>query len=298
MRDRRRSRILLAVLVLVALLVLTVDYRLGDGGMISALQRGVVAVLGPVQEGLSAVTRPFASVGGEVADLWRLRSENRELREELEAERTARRSVEDLERELGDLRAQLDMRDELGLRTVGAQVIARPPAAFDWSVLLDVGRDHGVEPGMAVVDQGGLVGRVTEVASGNSRVQLVTSPSAGYGVRVAETGVEGLLSGQAADPLRMEVIDPEVAVEAEQEVVTRPFAGSRVPAGLPVGRTAAGLDPEEAAVRTVPVHPFADFTRLGVVQVVLTAPDHPDDLDGDDVDTLAEAAAGADGGGG
>src|SRR5688500_19032288 len=84
MPERRRSRTLLAGLLLIALLLITLDYREGGSGPISALQRGALAVFGPVAEGASAVVRPVGNFFSSIGELGSLRQRNAVLEAELE----------------------------------------------------------------------------------------------------------------------------------------------------------------------------------------------------------------------
>lgn len=282
MSDRRRNPTLLAVLVLIALLLLTIDFRQGRTGLVAAVQRGALTVFAPVQDGLATVLRPAGALTESVGELLSLRDDNAELRAQVEDLRTRRASERDLQRENAELRELLDMRARTDFDTVGAHVVARPPGSFEWSVLLDVGADDGIEPGMAVIDAEGLVGKIIEVTPRNARVQLLTSPDAGYIVRVADTGEEGLLSGRGAEPFQLEMLDPEAPVEAGAELVTRTFEGSTVPDGIPVGELEEPRDPVGGS-RFLSVRPYVDFTRLGFVQVVVDAPGQPEELRPDDL---------------
>lgn len=283
MPDRRPARSLLAVLALVSLVLMTVDYRQGEEGPIAGLQRGVLRVFAPLQEGLASLVQPIGGFVSALGELGSLREQNAALQEDLRELRERVVSEAELRRENAELRAQLEMRERLGFTTTGAQVVARPPNAFDWSVLLDIGADQGLRPGMAVINEHGLVGKLTDVTAGNARVQLLASPSAGYVVRVADTGEEGLLSGRGTRPLQLELLDPEAEVAAEAEIVTRSFQGSTIPDGIPVGVVVTGSDPDAPPGRFLSVRPYVDFTQLNIVQVVLDAPAHPGTLDPDDI---------------
>lgn len=274
---------MLAVLVLVSLVLLTVDYRQDGDGAVAALQRGVLAVFGPVQEGFAAAVRPVGSFFGSIGDLGRLREENVALSDELERLREQRVSIAELERQNSELRAQLAMRDELGFTTTGSQVIAQSPGVFEWSVLIDAGADNGLRQGMAVINDKGLVGKVVQVTPSNARVQLVSSPQAGYVVKIAETGEEGFLSGRGTRPYQLDMADAEAEVEPGVEVVTHAFEGSSIPQGIPVGEVEEHPQTEEAGGAVLSVRPYVDFSRLGVVQVVLDAPEQPTDLDPDEL---------------
>jgi rod shape-determining protein MreC len=272
---RRRSRTLVAVLVLISLILITIDYRQGEGGPITAIQRGALTVFGPVAEGFSAVVRPVSGFFGAIGDIGSLRDQNADLEtsiKELQAEALDRAG---LEAENERLRGMLNMRKRLGFTTTGANVIAQPPSALERTVLLDVGADNGLLPGMAVINELGLVGKLTEVTAKNARVELLTSPGARYGVRVAELGKIGFLTGSGADPFQLELLDLEVDVEAGAAVVTHLSALSTIVDGIPVGEVVGRRSAES---RFLEVRPYVDFTSLTTVQVVLDIPSTPADL--------------------
>lgn len=197
---RRRSRTLLSVLVLVSLILITLDYRQGDGGAVAAVQRGALAVFGPVAEGFGTVVRPVGNFFGAIGELSSLRRENAALKADNRELLEGQVAIADMQREIRQLQAQLGMRDRFGFTTTGARVIAQPPTSIERSVLLDVGAENGLLPGMAVINELGLVGKLTEVTSSNARVELLTSPTARYGVRIADSGEAGFLTGSGANP--------------------------------------------------------------------------------------------------
>jgi rod shape-determining protein MreC len=266
---------LLAVLVLVSLALLSVDYRQGDVGVVAAVQRGALTVFGPVAEGFATVVRPIGGALRSIGAVGSLGERNAALELEVRRLRREQQSWIDLQRENDELRAQVQMRRRLDVTTIGARVIAQPPSSVERSVLLDAGADSGLAPGMAVINELGLVGKLTEVTASNSRVELLTSPSAGYGVRIAASGEEGLLTGSGASPFQLEMIDPEVQASDGDEVVTLLFSGTSIPGGVPVGVvTGRGNDMS----RFLQVQPYVDFTRLAVVQVVTDFPQQPSRL--------------------
>jgi rod shape-determining protein MreC len=280
--DRRRPRTLLAVLVLAALVLVTLDFRQGDGGPLGALQNGALAVFAPVQDGLSSVVRPIAGFFSSIGQLGSLREENTALVEENAELRERQVSVADLQREIDELRALVGMREQTGFTTSAGRVIAQPPGTFSWSVLIDIGADQGVRRDMAVINAEGLVGKITEVSGGYARVQLAASPNANYAVRVAQTGQHGLLNGRGARPYQLQIYDdPDQPLPDDADVVTRAFQGTAIPDGIPVGRTVVD---GEAAIpgQFVDIAPAVDFNRLDMLLVILDVPQVPVDAGGDE----------------
>jgi rod shape-determining protein MreC len=283
--ERRRRRTLVGVLVLVSLLLITVDYRQGDEGALATAQQAAMSAFSPLQEGLGAVVRPIGGFVGSIGRLGQLREENAALQAELDALRTRAVSQADVERENAELREALRMGRRLELTTSAARVIGQPPGAFRWSVLIDIGSDNGVQRGMAVVSADGFVGKVTDVTATHARVQLVASPNAGYAVRVAATGQQGLVSGRGSRPLEMVILDdPEAVVEEGSEVVTRAFQGSSIPDGIPLGTVERAGEQGTERAQFLDISPYVDFSRLDVVLVVLDAPQMPVDLEPEEAD--------------
>jgi rod shape-determining protein MreC len=285
--ERRRRRTLLGVLVLVSLLLITLDFRQGDDGPLGRAQQVAMAAFSPLQDGVGAVVRPIGGFFGSIGQLGRLREENAQLEAELDALRSRAVAIADLERENEALREALNMSSRLELTTSAARVIGQPPGAFRWSVLIDIGSDNGVQRNMAVVNADGFVGKVTDVTATHARVQLAASPNAGYAVRIAESGQQGLISGRGSRPLEMFIIDdPEAVVPEGSEVVTRAFQGGSIPDGIPLGVVERrGAEGTERA-QFLDVRPHVDFGRLDIVLVVLDAPVMPVDLEPEEADDV------------
>lgn len=277
MYERRRARVLLSVLTLIVLALVTMDARAGDDSPLHRVRQGASTIFGPLQEGMSAVVRPFTLVTGEVSELLNLREENARLREELEEQRERRRVVADVTRENESLRDLLEVQRDLTatsdeFETITAQVIALAPSNFEWTVTLDVGDEQGVRRGMVVISGDGIVGRVVQAGPRVSRVLLAVDRSFSAAVRLARTGEHGYIEGGGTDPLRLQLLDPEADVRVGDEVVTSSYRNATFPDGLPVGRVDEVGEETGLLVRDVEVRPFVDFTQLTHVLVILRAP--------------------------
>lgn len=282
MFDRRRGRILLAVLTLVSLVLLTVDSRAGRTGPLAQVRDGVATIFGPVQDGVATVVRPVGGFFEGVGELFDLREENARLRARLEELEQRRRSFEDLVRENSNLRRLLDTRGTLRARDdayelLAAEVIALSPSNFEWTITIDVGSDHGVATDMTVMNGDGLVGRVVQVGPTVSRVLLAIDPNFAAAARVARTGENGVVEGADTDPLRLSLFDAEGEVETGDEVVTSAYENGTFPDGIPVGVAEVVAEPTSGEAREVTVRPYVAFTRLDAVLVVLRRPP-PTDL--------------------
>jgi rod shape-determining protein MreC len=272
----RRARAILALLLAASVVVITIDFRQRQGGPVDRLQRVAIAVFGPLQQGASAVVRPIGNLIGGVAHLGGLRSENRRLRAEVAELRAHERTYLDVLGENERLRGALRMARRCGCRTVGASVVARSGTNFQLSITVDAGANQGIARDMAVVDAGGLVGRVTQVTADYATVLLVTDPTSGVAATLASSKAPGIVKGRGEALLQFQPVRAGTAMQLGDAVVTRGYQGSVFPAGLPIG-VVERVDPAGAAslVPRVDVRPYAALGTLDVVAVVVDRPRPP-----------------------
>lgn len=267
---------MLLILTLLAVTLITLDAR-GVIALTSA-KEGAVDVLAPVRSGARWLTTPFRNAWNGITGYDDLRSENRELRAELERIRGEELSAENAVEELRRLKEQLGIEFIEDFDTQIARVTTGAYSNFDDHTLeLDRGSDDGLAVGNPVVTNGGLVGRLVQVSRTRSVVQLLTDPDLYVGVKLATTQQTGLGRGSGDDETFLvdrgiDVTDP---VEKGEVVLTGGFEDAIMPAGrsIPIG-VVSEVTPD-AASRTKILHVDfeVEFSQLDVVQVVLWTPD-------------------------
>ncbi|GLX08004.1 rod shape-determining protein MreC [Microbispora sp. NBRC 16548] len=186
------------------------------------------------------------------------------------------RRLEELERENARLRADLlaaRRTTPSPARADGYQVASAHVIGFgrDGTVTVDTGSDGGVDRDMTVFDGDGLVGRILRSGPGTATVQLATASGASIGARLEGSREVGLVTGvPERGLLRLSLLNPSAEVKPGDRVVT---LGSRdmrpyVP-DVPIGAVITVEPAPDALTRTALVRPFARFTALDLVTVVL-----------------------------
>ena len=278
LRSRARStRLLVVTLVSISLVTITVDYRQGDEGPLSAASEAALIVLTPLQEAVSKVTRPIGNFFSTLIRLPSIRHERDILAERvtaLEAELSTTQA--DLDR-LADLEALFQLRSGLGpkVETRAAQVIGNSVSNFEWAITIDQGTDAGITEDMPVISSGGLVGHVIRVGPSSSRVQLIIDPDSFVAGRLDLSDQTGLVAGQGTEDLHMDLVSPDVEVTPDERVLTAGYrlegvAQSLYPPNVLIGTVSRVLDEDSATEKFVTVRPAVDFSSLSLVLVVLS----------------------------
>jgi rod shape-determining protein MreC len=302
MRDHGRppSRGLLVLLLLACLTVITLDVHGGAHSPIAPLRTAVGAVVGPVEDATATALRPFRAVpeffhttSGLRDELTRLRAQNAALRARLSTGPYAGNRVAELQ---GLLRTSRDT----GYALVPAQVIAMGPAqSFGRTVTIDAGTSSGVFPDMTVVDNDGLVGRVVRADRSTATVLLIIDRESVVGGRLGSSMELGFLHGSGdvdgSGRLNLQLVDRSVTPSRGDVVVSwgsengRPYV-----AGIPIGRVdSVYSSPREQSTEAV-ITPFADFSSLDLVGVVVNPGTHSDRplIDAGRIDSASGAVQG------
>jgi rod shape-determining protein MreC len=272
--ETRRSRLLLAILVLGHLVA--ISNQVDGGGGASLLQRWLLSVLSPLQAAGAGLVRGVASGWTSYLGLRGVRQENRRLAErlrglELEAQQR-RQEAEEAQR----LRDLLGLQRVLPLPTMVAHVIARDGTPWYRTVTLDRGSADGVRLNAPVLSPDGVVGRVIARGRHAARVQLLLDEVSGAGARIERSRITGVVSGHGraglapSGDLAMKYV-PMLSDVVVGDVVVSSGLDRIFPPGLLIGRvrfvkTGAGLFKE------ILVAPSARFDSLEEVLIVTAAP--------------------------
>jgi rod shape-determining protein MreC len=267
-RDTRRTRLVLATLLALALALLAADYLRGS----AQLRSTSGAVFGTAARAVQSVTNPMngllrrgSTSGASGRSASALQAELVRLRAQLNGGQLT-------PSEQARVAALLRLPGRGRHRVVGADVIGTGHGASQ-TVTLDVGRRAGIRPDTTVLNAAGLVGRVTSVRRWTCTVLLATAKTAVVGVRVTGSGQLGWVTGVASTAngtgaLRLRVVGAGHSVVPGERLVTfasvggRPYIG-----GVPVG-VVTQVQAGRGTAQTAQVRPFANFSALGVVAVV------------------------------
>ena len=194
-----------------------------------------------------------------------LYDQNQELRRELQKMKAWKEAAVQLEQQNAKLLAQNQVRLDPKLTSVSGVVMADSGSPFRQSVILNVGARDGIVDGWATMDGLGLVGRISGVGQGTSRVLLLTDASSRIPVTIQPSGQRAMLVGDNSPAPPLEFIEAPEQVRPGDQVVSSGDGGV-FPAGLLVGQVALGTD------NRLRLRMAADYERLDFLRVLRSHP--------------------------
>jgi rod shape-determining protein MreC len=264
---RPRSSAYLFLAVVVAQLVLVsaqVTTRAGTP-LLQAIAFGMVA---EVQRAGSAVVQGVFGVWTGYIDLRGVRAENERLARELGAARIALQRERALAQRSRNLQELLDLRSQLTLETIAADVIAAAATPEFRTITIGKGTQAGLRPDMAVLAPSGVVGRVIVPSARAANVQLLIDRNAAAGAIIERSRAQGIVVGRGDGLLRLEYVTGSADIRVGDTIVTSGIDGI-YPKGFAIGRIEK-VERSGGAYRAITVVPAVDFSRLEEVLVVLT----------------------------
>jgi rod shape-determining protein MreC len=221
-----------------------------------------------VQRGSSMMVSSVRNVWGGYIGLRDVRHENAELKRQLAEARIALQEQRALADRARGFERLLNLRAELTLDTVAANVIAAGATPDFRTVTLDKGTRNGLASDMAVIAPAGIVGRIVTPSALASKVQLLIDRNAGAGALIERSRAHGVVVGTGNDQLRLENVGEIADIVAGDTVVTSGLEGI-YPKGFVIGRVAS-VEKSGSSYKSIVVRPAVDFSSLEEVLVVTT----------------------------
>jgi rod shape-determining protein MreC len=173
--------------------------------------------------------------------------------------------VVDLEKQNQELQKLVNYARAQNGETITATVMGRSVDHWWEQLIIDRGRNQGIQPGYVVSAPGGLVGRVVNVTDNTSRVLLISDPVSKIGVKIVRSGALGYVRGSKDKPAVMEFFDKVPEVQPGDNIVTSEVS-FLFPPGFPVG-TVDTVDLEKSPAPEVTVQFSVPFEYLEWVVV-------------------------------
>ena len=257
--DQVRDWVLLAVLLVTALFTM---YQQNDP-LVRALRADVLQLTARVESGFAWAGR-YVRALEENSDL---REQNIELSSAVARSRAARVQNE-------RLRKMLALRDTSEFPLIAARIISKDITRQRNLLTLDVGTRDGVEAGMPVLNEQGILGKVVLASERYARVMPYLNTDFRLPAKVLPIQAEGIVrwEGNRSDRLLLEQVVKTEPVEAGQLVVTSGHSGV-FPPGRSIGRVDSVMSRPGRNELLIYLTPSASVDRADFAFVMRTNPD-------------------------
>lgn len=171
-----------------------------------------------------------------------------------------KRTIDELKQENRQLRTLLHYNKSLEKAFITARVISNIGGAYAQTLLLNRGALSKVRPGLAVIDERGLLGRIVSVSANSSRVLLLTDSNSSIPAMIQETNQPVILNGDGSNNPILTFLSYRYAPKIGNTIITSGYGGA-LPPGIPLGKVIS-------ITRPFKVKLFAEIPESPYVRIV------------------------------
>ncbi|MBI4836519.1 MAG: rod shape-determining protein MreC [Candidatus Abawacabacteria bacterium] len=191
------------------------------------------------------------------------------LKSENERLKTTLAEISLLAKENDLLRSQLSIQKKHERSLALAHIIGEKPGSFSRFLVLDIGTNQGLRPGLPVVVNNALVGKIEKVSEHSAEMSLLTDPNSVFYSYLQSTKTKGLIKGTIGlGILHLTQIPKNATITRGDNVFT---TGQELENfnDILIGSVTEDISSDQDTYLTLLVRPNVDTQNLDSVFVVL-----------------------------
>lgn len=243
---------------------------LGLGGYFNQISNMVLNPVTGTMEWIYIRVQAVSDLINSPDDLTELQAHNLELKAEIAELQSEIIQYQENQKDYEIISALLDFAtEELQNEYMTALVIARDSSPFLRYIIVNKGSDDGILRGMPVVNEQGLIGRVSSVATNAARIQLITDPASNVNVVIQPNNVAAVVSGSVTGELSVEMIAQDAVINPDDIGLTMGI-GSNFPGDIVVGAITSVRKQATALFQEATIESRVDFDSLKLVLIIVS----------------------------
>ncbi len=252
----------LTVISIFTLSFLLVFFSKSDLYLINGIKNISNSVIIPITKVISAPVNVFSNFVDEYKKFSSLKFENKILQEEIIRLKKWQTLAIQNSRENKVLKKLLNATDNNLTLVKTASLINRNDTIYSKLINLNAGYDDKIMKNMSAINERGLVGKVIDTTSNNSRVILLTDPNLSISVKSVSDGIFSLLTGHGDGKYLVSSFVKENKMPRLGDIVVTSGTAQIFPVDLLVGKVA------KVEKNRFFVLPFVDFKNIDYLQIV------------------------------
>lgn len=237
------------------------------------LRGAATDAVAPAGEASAAARAGSQSLFAGIAGYINAGRQNAELHREMEIARIRLAEAEAVRAENARLKGLLGLRESEAKPVAVARIVGSSATSGRRHAYIGVGAANGVRPGMPVLSERGVIGRVLETGRSSARVLLLTDSESVLPVRRATDNVIAFAEGRGDGLLRIRLVNLGVNPLKVGDLMVTSGAGGYYRPGVAVAVIAkitpdggiARLVAEPGATNYVAIEPIAQFAAVEVL---------------------------------
>lgn len=224
----------------------------------------------PMQNGLTYLKNKVSGNSTFFTDINNLKNENQELKEENSRLEQSLRELENIKTENETLKEYLGLTEKYGeYKTVPAYIINKDISNYSKTIVINIGKNDGIEEKMTVIADEGLVGHVISVTDNTAKVRTIIDTSSSISCLMSTNKDSIVCKGTLDSNSELKAMYiPTDANLVQGDSVETSGLGGIYPKGIHVGTIKKIVNTKNITDRYALVETAVDFSKLNTVLVI------------------------------
>ena len=266
------ARVKMTLFACISIALLLVDARMNT---LPAVRKVVGTALYPLQMAALLPRDAIYGAGDYFSTVSSLEKQVRDLkRQQIQAAQSLQQAQLQAQ-ENAQLRRLMEAREHIPVKSMLAEVLYDARDVNSRKIILDRGTQQGMQLGLPVIDNQGVVGQVTRVFPFTSEVTLLTDKDQAIPVQLLRNGLRSVAYGRGkAGNMELRFTAPNADIQVNDIVVTSGLDGI-YPAGLAVARVSQVENSAGGSFGGVICQPLAGIQNNTQLLVLMSTADIP-----------------------
>ena len=261
---------ILGIVITVILLILIVVFSNGESN-VSFFENAASKLVMPIQNGLTYLKNKISGNDTFFTDINKLEEENEELKNRNSELEQSLRELENIKTENETLKEYLNLTEKYGeYKTMPAYVINKDISNYSKTIIINVGKNDGIEENMTVIADQGLVGHVVSVTDTTAKVQTIIDTASTVSSVMSSTEESIVCKGtlDSTTELRAMYIPTDYNIIQGDSIETSGLGGI-YPKGIHIGTVRQVEATKNVTDRYAIIDTAVDFDKLSTVLVIV-----------------------------
>ena len=266
---RNKKGGLLGIVITIVVLILIVIFSNREANT-SFFENVANKLVMPIQNGLTYLKNRVSGNSTFFTDISNLKSENQDLKEKNSQLEQSLRELENIKTENETLKEYLGLTEKYGeYKTVPGYVIDKEISNYSKTIIINIGKNDGIEVNMTVIADEGLVGHVVSVTDNTAKVQTIVDTSSSISCLMSTNKDSIICKGTLSSNSELKAMYiPSDANLVQGDSVYTSGLGGIYPKGIHVGSIKKIVSTKNITDRYALVETAVDFDKLNTVLVV------------------------------
>lgn len=260
---------LLGIVITIVVLILIVIFSNREANT-SFFENVANKLVMPIQNGLTYLKNRVSGNSTFFTDISNLKSENQDLKEKNSQLEQSLRELENIKTENETLKEYLGLTEKYGeYKTVPGYVIDKEISNYSKTIIINIGKNDGIEVNMTVIADEGLVGHVVSVTDNTAKVQTIVDTSTSISCLMSTNKDSIICKGTLSSNSELKAMYiPTDANLVQGDSVDTSGLGGIYPKGIHVGSIKKIVSTKNITDRYALVETAVNFDKLNTVLVV------------------------------